>query len=107
MGVDFGYDEERAVAYIRGELPENVNGKYTDEDILYVIDIIWDYYDKKGFTSLNDMEDVEEDLLDFDDLMKYVKKTVTSDDEMEMNPRDLTMIVKGELDYEESIENIY
>jgi len=106
MSDGFGYNEEKAVEFIRGTLPEYVSGRYTDDDILYVIDIIWDYYDKNGFTSLNNV-DTEDELLDFDDLMKYVKKTVAEEEEMDMNSRDLNFIVKGELDYEVSIENIF
>lgn len=106
MAEEIGFNEDAAVSFIRGAIPEGISRKYTDEDILYIIDIIWDYYDSNGFTSLNNI-DADEDLLDFDDLMKYVKKTVVEDDEMEMNPRDLNFIVKAELDYEESIENIF
>lgn len=102
-----GYSEERAVEYIRKHLSDYINSKYSDEDIIYIIDIIWDYYDKKGFTTLNNIDEVEEDLLDYDDLMQHVKKTVVADGEMDMNPKELSLIVKNELDYEESIENIF
>lgn len=106
MSGEFGYNEEKAVEFIRNTLPDYVSRRYTDDEILYVIDIIWDYYEKNGFTSLNNI-DTEDELLDFDDLMKYVKKTVAEEEEMDMNSKDLNYIVKGELDYEVSIENIF
>lgn len=100
----YKFDEDNALKFIRQELSEDVNMKYDDEDILCIIDIIWDYYEKKGFLSLN-LDDTEEEVLDVDDLTKYVKKEVKEDDELLMDPKDVEKIVKAELDYEESLED--
>ena len=98
------FDEEKAVEFIRRVLPENVNMKFSDDEILSVIDIIWDYYEKKGFLSLN-LDETEEEQLDPDDLTAYVKKTIKNDEELFMDPKDIELIVKAELDYEESLES--
>ncbi|MDE6095736.1 MAG: hypothetical protein K2G52_06060 [Muribaculaceae bacterium] len=100
----YSFDEDNAVRFIRAELPPAVSDKYDDDDILCVVDVIWDYYEKKGFLSLNDME-TEEEQLDVDDLTKYVKKEIKNDEELIMDPKDIELVVKAELDYEESLEN--
>ncbi len=100
----FKFDEDEAVKFIRAALPKEVAEKYDDDEILCIIDIIWDYYEKKGFLSLN-LEETDEEVLDVDDLTKYVKKEVKNDQELLMDPKDVEQIVKAELDYEESLED--
>lgn len=101
---EYKFDEDNAVKFIRQELPADVNERYDNDDILCIIDIIWDYYERKGFLSLN-LEETEEEVLDVDDLLKYVKKEVKNDDELIMDNKDVEKIVKAELDYEESLED--
>ncbi len=100
----YSFDEDNAVKFIRAELPPAVSEKYEDDDILCIIDIIWDYYEKKGFLSLNSLE-TEDEQLDVDDLVKYVKKEVKNDEELIMDSKDVELVVKAELDYEESLED--
>ena len=74
------------------------------KNIRYVVDIVWDYYEKKGLLSLDNI-DTEEELLDIDDLVKYVKKELSADKEVVMDLDDVKYLVKGELQYEESLED--
>lgn len=98
------FDEDKAVEFIRKEIPENVSMKFSDDEILSIIDMIWDYYENKGLLSLN-MEETEEEQLDPDDLIAYVRKTVKEDEVLMMDPKDIDLIVKAELDYEASLED--
>lgn len=100
------FDEDDAVKFIRGTLPKSVNERYSDDEILYVIDTIWDWYEKNGYLSL-DAEVTDDELLDEDKLVAYVKKEIKNDNEMMMDPEDVGLIVKGELQYEESIDNSF
>lgn len=100
----YSFDEDNAVKFIRQELPPAVSEKYDDDEILCIIDMIWDYYEKKGFLSLNSIE-TDEEQLDVDDLLVYVKKEVKNDGDLLMDPKDAELIVKAELDYEESLED--
>ncbi len=100
----YKFDADDAVKFIRAELPQEVSQKYDDDDILCIIDIIWDYYEKKGLLSLN-LAETDEEVLDVDDLTKFVKKEVKNDQELLMDPKDVELIVKAELDYEESLED--
>lgn len=104
MSEDLKYDEDRAIEFIRNFVGETVSEQYSDDEILYVIDVIWDYYERKGFTSLS-AKATENEELDEEDLVAYVKKELAQDNEILMDPDDLSKIIKGELDYEESLED--
>lgn len=98
------FDEDNAVKFIRAKLPAEVSGKYDDDEILCIVDIIWDYYERKGLLELNQAE-TDEESLDPADLTAYVKKEVKKDKELVMDPSDIELLVKAELDYEESLED--
>lgn len=100
------YDEDQAVKFIRGTLPTAVNEKYGDDDILYIIDIIWDWYERNGYLKI-DAGVTDEEELDVNKLIAYVAKEVKKDNEILMDPSDINLIVNGELQYEESIEDVF
>ena len=45
---DLQYDENEAIKFIRDYMPENIRDNYTDDEILNVLDMIWDYYEDNG-----------------------------------------------------------
>jgi len=98
------YDEGEAVKFIRKLLPADKQAQYTDDEILYVIDVMYDWYEKNGYLTL-DVNVTEEEEADIKKLTAYVKKEIKNDGEMEMDPDDIDIIVKGELEYEESLED--
>lgn len=92
------YDETGAVNFINSRLQNT----YPADELLNVIDMIWDYYESNGMLEIDDDdddtdEDIEEQLID------YVKKMLTRDPEANVNPDDVPDIIKAELDYEESL----
>lgn len=104
MSDNLQYDEDRAIEFIRNFVGQQVSDQYSDDEILYVIDTIWDYYERKGFTSLSSKL-TDDEVLDEEDLTAYVKKELARDKQILMDPDDLDKIVKGELEYEESLED--
>ena len=105
MDDNYVFDEDKAIEFIRKTIGEKISTKYSDDELLFVIDTIWDYYENNGFLSL-DMDETEEEILDSDDLINYVKKEVANEEELVMDPADIGVIVKAELEYEESLEII-
>lgn len=105
MNDESVFDEDHAIAFIRKEIGESISKQYSDDEILYIVDIIWDYYEKNGYLSL-DADITDEELLDIDKLTAYVKKEAANDKELFMDPKDIEKIVKAELLYEESLEDI-
>ncbi|MCM1450864.1 MAG: hypothetical protein NC102_01210 [Clostridium sp.] len=97
------FDEKDAIAFIRGRLP-HLSGDINDDEILNVIDIIWDYYDENGFLDL-DLSDDGPDDLDTADLIAYAQRLNAKDRQSPMTTEDIEAIVKAELDYEDSLED--
>ena len=100
------YDEDDAIKFIRETLPKEVNEKYSDDEILYIIDIIWDWYERNGYLKI-DAGVTDEEELDVEKLTAFVAKEIKKDGEVLMDPQDIDLIVRGELQYEESIEDIF
>lgn len=97
------YDEDQAVKFIRAFIPEEIRDKYIDDEILFVIDTIWDYYESKGLLEVSADAD-EDDDTDVEALTAYVRKALKKDGEILMDDKDVDQIVKGELAYEETLD---
>ncbi len=96
------FDEQAAIDFIRTKLPANSREQFDDDEILNVIDIIWDYYEDNGFLEM-ELEDGPDEL-DVEDLKKYVKKMIAKDQASPLTFDDVDRIVDAELDYEDSLE---
>ncbi|MCM1369605.1 MAG: hypothetical protein NC204_04460 [Candidatus Amulumruptor caecigallinarius] len=104
MSDELGYDEDQAVKFIRATLPEDKREKVSDDEILYVIDVIWEWYEKNGYLDINaDVTDEEE--VNESELVEFVIKEMKRAKELNADPETISLIVKGELQYEESIDS--
>ena len=105
MSSEIEYDEDDAVKFIRNYLPQELKEKFTNDEINYIIDIIYDFYDNKGLIS----EDISEDdivEIDEDELIQYVLKNTKKEKINEFTTEEITFIIQGELAYCESL-NIF
>ena len=69
---DFIYDEADSVKFIQNYLPQELKGKFSDDDINYIVDLIYEFYDSKGYMDMDDDDiDVE---IDEDELTEFVVK---------------------------------
>lgn len=102
MNGSLKYDEKEVLAYIRKALPEDKEDLYTDSQIMEIIDIIYEWYDRKGYLDL-DLSTIDEEEADISELTEYVKSRLKSADLLMMDTNDIDIIVKAEVDYEESI----
>lgn len=96
------YDETKAIKYIRTKLSPESNSEYDDDEILNVIDMIWDYYEDNGFCSM-DFENGPDEL-DTEDLLKYVKKIIAKDSMSPLKFDDVDIIVNAELEFEDMLD---
>lgn len=102
---DLQYDENEAIKFIRDYMPENIRDNYTDDEILNVLDMIWDYYEDNGYLEIPaaDTDDGLSSSPAADDLLKYVNKMLGKDKLAVVDSDDVHYIVEGELAYEKSI----
>ena len=90
------YDEEESVKFIQNYLPQELKGKFSDDDIIYLLDLAEDFYESKG-----DVDSFDED--DEEELIAYVVKNAKEDGIGTFKAEDILLILDGELEYCESI----
>ena len=94
-------DEEenrRELAFIRTQLPSDVKKFYSDKDILYMMDLIVDYYYTSGI--LESKEDEVE--IDLEEVAGYVCKRANDEGFCStFNPEEVFFIVQADLDFQE------
>lgn len=95
------YDEDDSVKFIQNYLPQELKGKFSDDDINYIVDLIYDYYESNGM--LNDDDDDDEVEIDEDEVVSYVVKNAQKDGVGKFEPEEIAFIVQGELEYCDSI----
>lgn len=99
---DLIYDEEDSVKFIQNFLPQELKGKFSDDDIYYIVDLIYEYYDSMGYFNEDDNGAAEVDI-DEDALVAFVIKNAKKDGVGKFSDDEITFIVQGELAYCESI----
>ncbi|MDR1938295.1 MAG: hypothetical protein LBQ73_07345 [Tannerellaceae bacterium] len=90
------YDEEESVKFIQNYLPQELKGKFSDDDILYLLDLAGEFYESKG-----DVDSFDED--DDDELISYIIKNAKEDGVVSLESDAVSHILDGELGYCESI----
>lgn len=96
------YDEDDAVKFIQNHLPQDVKEKYSADEINYIIDIIYDFYEEKGYMDENQDDDSIVDI-DEDEMVDYVLKFTKKDKINNFTADDISFIIQGEMAYCESI----
>ena len=90
------FDENQAVA----KMAEAVAPTKSDADeLLNIVDIIWDYYEDHGFLSM----DCDEPDPDAEVLTAHVVKMLRKDRGAKIAAEDVPALVAAELDYEASL----
>ncbi|MDE6801612.1 MAG: hypothetical protein K2J06_02495 [Muribaculaceae bacterium] len=96
------FDEEKAVEFINSYLKEKSGKSYPADEILNVIDMIWDYYEENGLLDI-DADDDEESITN-DEIIDYVTRMIKKDKGASIDVNDIPTLVAAELAYEESID---
>ncbi|MBQ3188314.1 MAG: hypothetical protein IJB60_02615 [Bacteroidaceae bacterium] len=93
-------DDEKTIAFIRKRLPQELKEKFTDDDYYYILDTIYDYYDKSGILDSNN-EYID---IDINEIARFVAKEAKKNGIGEFDPEELFFIIEGELEYNGIIE---
>lgn len=100
------YNEKQAIDFILSKLPEERAKIYTEDEILNVIDIIWDFYEETGLldpaTAMLEDDD-EAEAKEEEMLVAHVRKMLAKDKGSNIDPADIDAIIKAEIEYENSI----
>ena len=91
------FDDAEAVKYIQEHLPIDAKEKFTDDEILYISDVIFDYYESNGL--LEEEEEVDSEM---GERTEYVSKS-SKRDGLKFDPELVRWVIECEMDYEESL----
>ena len=94
------YDEDDSVKFIQNYLPQELKGKFSNDDINYIVDLIYDFYESNGKLVDDGDDEIE---IDEEEVVNYVIKNAQKDGVGKFEPEEITFIVQGELEYCDSI----
>ncbi|MDE7397069.1 MAG: hypothetical protein K2M98_05015 [Muribaculum sp.] len=95
------FDEQQAVKFIKNYMPADIAQLYSGDEILNIIDMIWDFYEDNGLLEIQ--SDDDDTTLDKEKLLDYVNKMLKKDKLAVVDKDHVKYIVDGELAYERSI----
>lgn len=94
------YDDDEAVRFIRKSLPQDIESDLSDDEINYVIDLIYDFYEEEGFFEEDDEDEI---VIDEDEIISYVTRNARKDKIRDFTDKQIEGIVAGELAYCDSL----
>lgn len=94
------FDEIKAIKFIQNEIGINID----DDEILNIIDIIWDYYEDNGLLDFS-IDNLENDI-DVSSLIKHAQTTIKKDKLAKIDIDLVEKIVLAELQYENSLDDL-
>ena len=100
-GIGLAYDEDNATEFIQSCMPDRFKGLLSNDDIIYLVDLIYEYYESKGYLSDDAEEEIE---VDEEDLINYVLKNAKSAKIKGLSSDVIEAVIDGELSYCESLE---
>ncbi|MDR1004367.1 MAG: hypothetical protein LBL97_05100 [Prevotellaceae bacterium] len=97
-------DTEKTVAYIKNSLPQELKGKFSDEELYYFLDLMDDYYTESGMLEAEPDSDGTVEI-DLEQIAAYIVEQSRKDEMGTFDPEEILFVVQGEWDYVESLDN--
>lgn len=98
-------DDAKTIEFIRNFLPQELQGKFSDDELYYFIDVIAEYYSQDGI--LDGQEEDKDGYIDIDleEVANYIVKKAKEEGFGEYSADDLYFVAEGELEYVESLDD--
>jgi DNA-directed RNA polymerase specialized sigma54-like protein len=96
------YDEDDSVKFIQNYLPQELKDKFSNDDINYIVDLVYEFYESKGFLNEDPEKDTEVEI-DEEELVAFVIKNANKDGVGRFEAEEIQFLVQGELEYCDSI----
>lgn len=93
-------DEEegrREIAFIRSQLSSELKEKFTEDELMFMIDAICTYFYTSGVLESND-EEVD---IDLETVADFVCNEAKEEGEGPFDPQDVFFVVQADLDFQE------
>lgn len=96
-------DDEKTIEYIKSYLPQDLKGKFSDDELYYFLDVMDEYYANSGILDADPDEEGFIDI-DLDKVVDFVIKEAKKDGIGEFEHDDILFVVQGEMEYADSLE---
>ncbi|MBQ6745884.1 MAG: hypothetical protein IJR07_02410 [Bacteroidaceae bacterium] len=96
-------DDEKTIEFIKSYLPQDLKGKFTDDELYYFLDVMDEYYANSGILDADPDEEGFIDI-DLDKVVDFVIKEAKKDGIGEFEHDDILFVVQGEMEYADSLE---
>lgn len=90
-------ENQREIAFIRQQLPSELKEDYSDEQLLWMMDTIVEYYVESGILDSND----DEIDIDMEAVADYVCQQAKKEGRPALDPQDVYFVVEADLDFQE------
>lgn len=94
------YDEKDSIKFIRTTTGDLLSS-YDDDQIINIIDIVWDWQDENGFLDID--PENPDDEIDIDKLTSHALKLLSRDKGNLIAPEHVAPIIKAELKFEDTL----
>lgn len=98
------YDDDSTIEFIKNYLPQDLKGKFSDDEFYYFLDLIDEYYTQSGVLDAEPDSEGYIDI-DLDKVVDYIVKEAAKDNMGKYDPEDIFFIVQGEMEYTDSLDN--
>lgn len=93
------YDDDSAVKFIVNLVTGEMKDRITEDNVNYVLDVLYDFYDEKGYMG----DDIaEEASIDEEEMLKYVVKAAKKDG-FDLTEDEIQFVLDGEYEYGKSL----
>lgn len=86
---------------MRAALSPEASQRCDDDELLNIIDIIWDWYDDQGLLDID--TEADDDDVNVEALNSHVRKMLAKDRMSPIRPDEVEPLVAAELQYEQSL----
>ena len=101
---DLEYNEDEAVKFILNHLPAEIKKTVKNDDIEYILDVIYDFYHERGYLDEEDEESDEVVDIAENEIFEYIINQVSIDQKSEQLTEPVVgAILDGEYEYCKSI----
>ncbi len=98
-------DDEKTIEFIKNYLPQELKGKFSDDELYYMLDLIVDYYTTSGCLDAAPDEDGYINI-DQDEIVNYIIRESKKDGMGPYDPEEVFFVVQGEMEYGNSLGEV-
>lgn len=96
--LDLGpeFDDEKCIQFILDLIPEEDKNGMTEDDVQYVLDVIYEFYESVGL--IDEEDSASEGVIDEEAELAFIKKAAKKD-KVNLTDQQIQLILDGEFQY--------